>query len=110
MKRVFILSGQSMFGQGIETLLVQNKTVDIIGMETDINCGVDFIHRHRPDVVIINCEKQDLDYGPAFVCILQERLDICVVCLDLESNQMYVYQGEQKQVHNVEDLLEVIQD
>jgi chemotaxis response regulator CheB len=108
MKRVFLISDQSLFGSGIESLLVQNTSIEIIGLENDLNVGVEFIKRHKPNVVIINCENPELDIGATLVSVLQEQLGICVVCLELKGNQMYVYRGEQKQVHHLEDLFEVI--
>ena len=91
-------------------MLVQDRGIEIIGTRADIKDGVDFINRHHPDVVIINCENPELDYSHAIACMLKARLGACLVCLDLEKNQIYVYRGELKEVQRVEDLLKVIQD
>jgi hypothetical protein len=42
--------------------------------------------------------------------ILRDRLGMLIVGLSLRNNQISVYRGEKKQVRQVEDLLDAIQD
>lgn len=107
-KRVFILSRHSLFSQGIETLLAQDPELEIVGRETDFATAAEFLQACPPDVVILNCDDPEPDLSPAVLCILRKRLEIRLIGLSLLDNRIYVYQGEEKQVCQVEDLLEAI--
>lgn len=109
MKRVFILSRHSLFGQGIETLLAKEAELDIVGRETDLSAAVECIQRSRLDVVIMDCDDPELDLTPAVMCILRERLGICVIGLSLRDNRICIYRGEHREVREVEDLVAAIQ-
>jgi chemotaxis response regulator CheB len=108
-KRVFILSRQSLFSQGIESLLSQHPGLEIVGRDTNFDAAAEFLETSCPDVVILNCDDPDPDLSPTVVCILRKRLGICVIGLSLQDNKLYAYRGEQKQVYQVEDLLETIE-
>lgn len=107
-KRVFILSRHSLFSQGIEILLAQEPGLEIVGRDTDFDAAAEFLQACPPDVVILNCDDPEPDLSPAVLCILRKRLGISVIGLSLHDNEIYVYRGEQKQVCQVEDLLEAI--
>jgi DNA-binding NarL/FixJ family response regulator len=109
LKRVFILSRHSLFGQGIETLLSQQAELDIVSRETDLSAAVECIRTSRPDVVIVDCDNPEPDLSSAVMCILQERLGVCVIGLSLRDNRISIYRGEDREVRQVEDLLAAIQ-
>lgn len=108
-KRVLVLSRQCLFSKGIETLLSEHAEIEILKQD-DITAAVECIQNRRPDVVIVNCDDPDTDFTPAVLCILRERLGISVIGLSLKDNQIFVYRGEQKEIHHVDDLLNAIQD
>ena len=110
MKRVFILSRESMFSLGIETLLSQEAGIEIVNRDTNFGASIECIQRHSPDVVIVNCDDPEPELTSAVLSIFRDTLGICVIGLSLENNQISIYRGEKKQVRQVEDLLNAIQD
>lgn len=110
MKRIFVLSRNSMFGQGIETLLAQEAGFEIVGSDIDLSAPVECIHRCHPDIVIVNCDDPEPDLTPTVLCILRERLGIRVVGLSLKDNEIFIYRGEHKQVRQLDDLLDAIRN
>ena len=109
MKRVFILSKQSMFGAGIETLLSQEEGIEILSRDTDLSASLECLRKSDPDVVIINCDDPDPELTSAVMDVLRERIGICVIGLSLRNNQISIYRGERKDVRQVDDLLKAIE-
>jgi DNA-binding NarL/FixJ family response regulator len=110
MKRVFILSKQSMFGVGIEALLSQEEGLEIVSRDTDLSASLECIQKTDPDVVIINCDDPDPELKSIVMDVLRDRLGICFIGLSLQNNQISVYHGEKKDVRQVEDLLKAIRE
>lgn len=108
MKRIFVLSHNCMFGKGIEALLAQESDIHLVGSEASVGESVGCILKYRPDIVIINCDDPDHDLTDAVLCIIQQQLDIRLIGLSLQENKIYVCRGEQKQVHQLDDLLEAV--
>jgi len=109
-KRVFVLSRQSLFGQGIKTLLSNYTEIEIVSQEKDTSAAVECIQKYHPDVVIMNCDDPEFDLSPAILCILRERLGIRVIGLSLKDNKISIYRGEEQEIHQLEDLLKAILD
>jgi len=109
MKRVFVLSRQSLFGMGIEALLAREADIEVIHPESDAETSVECIQTIQPDVVIINCDDPEKETALAIGSILQKRLGIIVIGLSLNDNKICVYRGEQKQVQQLDDLLTTVQ-
>lgn len=109
-KRIILLSRQSMFGQGIESLLSQETGFEIVSEDIDLNHIADCMQRVRPDVVIVNCDDPEIELTPAVASMLRERLGVCLIGLSLKDNRISIYRGQNKQVLQVEDLLEVIRE
>lgn len=110
MKRVFVLSRHTLFCDGIVALLSQETGFDVVGQETELSSAVDLIKSLRPDVVIINCDDPEPDLSQAVVSLLQNSLGVRIIGLSLEDNKISIYRGEYKQVRQVEDLLQAIED
>ncbi|MCK5315583.1 MAG: response regulator transcription factor [Anaerolineales bacterium] len=109
-KRVFVLSRRSMFHKGIETLLSQEEGVEIVGHDTEPEVALESIERFSPDVVIVNLDDPEPVLSQTVLCILREKQDISIIWLSLQDNCIRIYRGESKQVHQLEDLLNVIQN
>jgi DNA-binding NarL/FixJ family response regulator len=103
-----MLSRESIFGQGILTLLSQETAFDVVPSGKDLDSVFECIQKHRPDVVVINCDDPGIDLTPAVICILRERLGCMIIGLSLRDNKISIYRGEHKEVREVTDLLEVI--
>lgn len=110
MKRIYVLSRNSVFGKGIEKLLAQEAGMDIVGSDVVFGESVECIQKCSPDIVILNCDEPDKDLTDAVLWIIQQRLDITVIGMSLKDNKLCIYRGEQKQVRQLEDLLAVVRE
>ena len=108
MKRIFVLSRQTMFGQGIKALLSLENEIEIVSPAADIEEAVHFIQTNQPDIVVLNCDDPEPDINSAVLCILRERMEISVIGVSLQDNSICIHRGERKQVRSLEDLLEAI--
>lgn len=108
MKRVFILSRRSLFHKGIETLLSQEANFEIIGQDTEPSAAVECIQTFKPDVVILNLDDPEPDLSSPVLCILRERPGVRIVGLSLKENRICVFQGENKLIHQLDDLFDAI--
>jgi chemotaxis response regulator CheB len=109
MKKVFVLSRNSLFSKGIEALLAQNTEIEVIHREIDRNV-VDFIQEYKPDVVIINCDDQEDELSRAVTCIVKKRLGISVIGLSLNDNRINIYRGHEKLIFNLMDIHQAIEE
>jgi DNA-binding NarL/FixJ family response regulator len=107
-KRVFILSRRSLFHQGIETLLSEKAEFEIVGQDAEPSEAVECIQAFNPDVIILNLDDPELDLSSPVLCVLRERVDTRIVGLSLKENKICVFQGENKQVHQLDDLFDAI--
>ena len=108
MKRVFVLSRRSLFHQGIETLLSQEAELEIVGQDTEPSAAVECIQTFNPDVVILNLDDPEPDLSSPVLCVMREKTNTRIIGLSLKENKICVFQGEDKQVHQLEDLFNAI--
>lgn len=109
-KRVLILSQQSLFGKGIETLLSKEPDVEIIQLLPGEQFNIESIMAHHPDVVFVSCDEPEPDLSPTILSILKEKMGVCFIGLSLSDNKISVYRGQEKQIFELSDLLSVIND
>jgi AmiR/NasT family two-component response regulator len=110
MKKVIVLSGLSLFGTGIESLLSNDDEIEIVTWNT-MDCDIaKCIRKNSPDAIIINCENPTHDITPAIFCALRERFDILLIGLNLSNNFAIIYRRVQKQMINLEDLLPILRN
>jgi len=109
-KRVFILSRRSLFHEGIETLLSQEGGVEIVGHGTEPEEALECIEEFSPDVVIVNLDDPEPALSQTVLCLLREKQDMSIIWMSLQDNRIRIYRGENKQIRQLEDLLNVIQD
>jgi len=109
MKRVFIFSNPSLFGQGLEGLLCRESELDVLGWETDLEKAIRRVKEIRPGVVILAGEEARTDSTAAVMQILKESRGTLVVEVDLESRILHVYGEGHRLVREVEALMDVIQ-
>jgi hypothetical protein len=110
LKKVFILTRNTMFGRGIESLIAQSGDLEICCPEQYTGTTLDCILEYHPDVLIVNCDEPTDDLSSAVACLLQKRLDVRIIGLSLKDNRICICQGEAKEVRQVDDLLRAIQD
>ncbi len=107
--RVFVFSGQTLLGQGIEDLLRQDGNLDVVSEETDPDRALGSIAAVHPDVVILVGDSAAADYGAAVMRILKQGWTTRVVEVNLETNVLHIYGKEEWLVREVKDLLEAIE-
>ncbi|HEX9077903.1 MAG TPA: hypothetical protein VF932_19140 [Anaerolineae bacterium] len=110
MKRVFILSCHPLFSKGVETLLRQQQGFDIVGRESDLEKAIIRLKELRPDVVILDMGVPGGDYGPIRSRILDDNQGVKIVGLNLENNTFSIYHEEQRILHQVQDLMQAIEN
>jgi DNA-binding NarL/FixJ family response regulator len=109
MKRVMILSRQTVFWWGIKSLLQKKARCDIVAWETELDQALEQIHKLRPDVVLVEREDVHADNLGLIHRILNVRPKISVISLSLEENGFSLYRKERYVVDDVEDLIHAIE-
>lgn len=109
-KRIFMLSSQPLFSQGVASLLHAREGLEIVGQEADPIKAIAWIRSLKPDVVVI--DSKDLASAPFSIvaCLLKEDEGIRIIALNLENQTIRVYQGEQRHASNVDDLIAAIEE
>lgn len=107
---VFIISSPVMFGLGLENLLRQEKSLKILGNETNEERAIDQIKECQPEVVIVYRDDTLNNSKALIIEILKANPDIRVIGLNLQNNVFFVYQATQWVTTDVEDLLKAIKD
>ncbi len=110
MKRVFVLSRQTLFHQGIEYLLTKETAIEIVGQDTEPCESVNAILTCNPDVVILNLDDPEPDLISPVLCILRGERNIRVIGLSLKDNNIAIYQGQNKELLDIDDLYCAILD
>jgi DNA-binding NarL/FixJ family response regulator len=110
MKRVFIFANQTMFAQGVDSLLGYESDLEVVGWETDPDQAIRHIREIQPDVVIL--ARQDVSHFASLDAIamrfLREGLGAKIIGLNLQDNTICIYHWEQRVIREVEDLLAAI--
>lgn len=107
-KRVFVLSSQSLFSQGVEILLRRDNGIEFIGEETDVERAIPCIRDLQPDVVLLVYGAAECDPGSIITRILKETPSAKIVGLNLTDKTIRSYWGEQRIADDIGDLLQVI--
>jgi hypothetical protein len=112
--RVFILASQTLFAEGVQSLLSEQPGIEVVGVAScspSNGSGPDpnvfkHIQAIDPDVVIV--EATGGEKGHLVAQVLECALSAKVIGLTLEDNRIYTYYQEMKQGRSVEDLVEAI--
>ena len=110
MKRIFMLSGPTLFSEGVEIVLRQKCDVEIVGHEANVDTAIARIKELRPDVVIVDNGSAACTDGALVMRILQEQTGAKIVGLSLHDNTFSIYRGEQRELCRIEDLTRAIEN
>jgi DNA-binding NarL/FixJ family response regulator len=108
MLRIFILSSNSMFGVGLETVLSRQAGMVIVGQESDLEQAIGAIHTLHPDLVIAVSHKRADDPALA-IARISEETQAKIIAINLESNAVRVYVEKQQEAKQVDDLVQAIE-
>ncbi|MDY6876837.1 MAG: DUF166 family protein, partial [Chloroflexota bacterium] len=104
--RVFILTSQPLFAQGVQSLLSGQPGIKVVGVATVGPDAFAQVQATEPDVVIIEAGGEEQSRLVAHV--LEYIPSARVVGLTLEDNRIHTYYQQMKHGRRVEDLLEAI--
>ena len=107
--RVFVLSGPSLFGNGIEALLCEEPGLEIVGRETDPGQAVRRIKESRPDVIILADGEPATELEAELLGLVREGLHVRIVEVHLATNTVCIFCGEQQPIREVGDLVGTVQ-
>jgi len=104
--RVFILTSQSLFAQGVQSLLSGQPGIQVVGVATISPAVFAQVQAAAPDVVIIEATGEE--QGLLVAQVLDSIPGVKVIGLTLDDNRIHIYYQQMKQGRRVEDLLEAI--
>ncbi len=105
--RVFILGSQSLFAQGVQSLLSGEPGIEVVGSAAGPGALAQ-AQALAPDVVIV--EVKGTRQSRLVSQVLEALPGVKVIGLTLEDNRIHTYYQELKQGRRVEDLLEAIRE
>jgi hypothetical protein len=106
--RVFILTSQPLFAQGVQSLLSDQPGIEVVGVAT-IGPGVFAqVQAAAPDSIIIEAKGEE--QSRLIAQMLEFIPDAKVIGLTLEDNRIHTYYHQRKPGQRVEDLLEAIRE
>jgi hypothetical protein len=106
--RVLVISGPSLFGNGIEALLGKDPGLEIVGRETDPRQAVERIRECHPDVVIVADGEGQTGLEAELLRLVREGFHMRIVEVHLETNTLCFYWGERQSIRDAGDLANTI--
>ncbi len=106
--RVFMLSKNGVFAQGLECLLRRQPGIEIVGQATDVDAAIDQIRKLKPSTILVANGEPELDPGLIMARMSFAGMNLQVIGLDLDSNTLVLCRREERFVRRVEDLIGVI--
>ena len=106
--RVFILTSQPLFAQGVQSLVSGQPGIQVVGVETVAPGVFAQVQAATPDVVIIEAGSEG--HAHLVAQVLESIPGAKVIGLTLKDNCIHTYYQQMKQGRRVEDLLEAIRN
>ncbi|MBE7550244.1 MAG: response regulator transcription factor [Anaerolineales bacterium] len=95
-KSAFIISNYLMFQRGLKNLLVQQAKIEIVGATESPDQAIEQVKSLHPDVVILDSTNMPGDPLVSLKHIFHAYPHVKVICLNLHSNQLAIYQAVQQ--------------
>jgi len=106
--RIFIISKYLMFREGLKSLLLAHAKVDIIGVAKEVTQAIKQIEILKPDVVVWGTkDRQDNSLGEVLQ-LLVNKPGLKIISLNLQNNQIIIYQSAKRIAKDIQDLVEII--
>lgn len=106
---VFVISSQSLFRSGLDSILRQETHCEILGQAENVEQASEQIKKLQPDIIIVDDTFPPKENPSQAMQLLQLMPGAKVIGLNLRDNQLYIYRATQVLVKNVKDLLEAIE-
>ncbi len=108
-KRVVILSGHSLFAEGIASRLRQHpEALDLHIVDPHVPGAIDQVAAAHPSAVIVDATDLEAEQLCPLSSLLVQLPALKVIRLDPQRNQIQVVTSAERIVTEVRDLLEVI--
>jgi len=108
MARVFVISGSSLFENGLEVLLGEEPGLQIVGRETDPRQAAERIRECHPDVVVVADGEGATGLEAELLRLVREGFPMRIVEVHLETNTLCFYWGERQSIRDAGDLADTI--
>ncbi len=102
--RVLVVSGPSLFGEGIEGLLRHEPGLEIAALDPAQAIGR--IKEVHPDVVVLTDAEAATGLGLELLGMVREGLHIRIVEVHRATNTVCLYCGEQQPIREARDLVD----
>ncbi len=109
MTRILLVSRQSLFSFGLQSLLARQAKVEIVAQEADPARAVESIKELQPDAVIVDNECPADDPAELALAVFKTGAKARVIGLSLKDNTIHIYHNERRIAHEVEDLMKAIE-
>ncbi|MBI5034146.1 MAG: response regulator transcription factor [Chloroflexi bacterium] len=108
MVRVYLLSNNDLFGQGVMNLLRLESEIEIVGRGAELDKAFEEIRQLLPEAVIV--ESNDLIQDSVLIVtrLLKTETPVKVIGLDLKENRFHLYHREQREARGIEDLVDAL--
>lgn len=107
-KRILLVSGHSLFAEGLRSLLSAELDLDIIGVAAATDEAVRIIGQSQVDVVIVDRNDRNIR-GRDFLSLLNDYHNLRVITVTLADNQVHLYRREQAAQAGIDGLIEAIE-
>jgi chemotaxis response regulator CheB len=108
MRRVLLVATSSLFGKGVENLLIQEPCLEFLGCENDVIKAIERVRNVKPDVVIVEKDILSTDCGQTLRNMLWSCTKLKVIELDPADESIHIHSNQLKVVKRVQDLVDVI--
>ncbi len=107
-RRVLIIEDDSLFGDGVEQLLAQQQSIEIIGtVSADFKSIVETAENGPAEVLVIN-ETLTKTHAHLIWQILKAHPQLQIIVLSLEDNRLSVLNNQEVSVTTSADLISTI--
>ena len=107
--RVLIVCDRSLFGEGLEGLLRGEAGLEVVGWESDPAEAFKRVKKAPPDAVILTHAEAATGLEAELLWLVREGLTMRIVEIDLASNTLCIYCGEQRAIREAGGLVDAVE-
>lgn len=108
--RVFILYDDALFAHGLVRLLNQEGFGEVVGIATKDERALDQIESLKPDITLVEAEKDGGNLVGLLKHLVQEQGEAIVLSVSLNGNEAFLYTGRRFTINHIKDLVAAIGD